>query len=331
MLLTIGIPTYNRASILRGTLINLAKQIEKSGLRDVEIVISDNCSTDETVSVCAEIAAQFPSVPTRYFCNDTNIGFDRNVDALFHRSNAEYIWTFSDDDVANDAAVVNIRRLLAEKFVKFAFVNYDINVDGKIIESRYGSGPTRWVDSRDLLKTVRFSISLVTSCVFNREAWLASHTEKYFGTLFIHLFTSRDVLSHGAALIVGQKLIRMIKPSLENSRKEKRGEKTDQIEFYMRAHLKFLQYADELSSFGFDKETCFKAKCLGESEDLRQVLNYKLAAADYDHKELIKIWCELRQYRALTARFWCLTTPLLFAPNGFLKFLRKVSRSVRRG
>lgn len=326
MLLTLGIPTYNRASALRRTLTGLAQQIKRAGLQDVEIVVSDNCSTDDTGVVCVDVAAQFPSVRLRYFCNEENIGFDRNVDSLFHRATATYVWTFSDDDLACETAVANVRQHLTERAVSFAFVNYDVSIDGKVFESRYGSGPTRLINGRDLLKTIRFSNSLISSSIFKRETWLESHPERHVGTLWIHFFVAREVLLQGMGLIIGEKMIRMVQSGLEKSRAEKRQEGSDQIEFYMQAHLKFVQYADELQGLGYDKETCVLAQHLGQREDLHQVVNYKLTVPDYAPRQLVKIWRRLHHYRAGTARFWCLTTPLLFVPNGFVKFLRTVSR-----
>lgn len=329
MLLTLGIPTYNRAVTLRRTLVSLAQQIDQAGLRDVEIVISDNCSTDDTASVCAEIAKQFPCVPLRYFQNDENIGFDRNVDALFHRARATYVWTFSDDDHACESAVVKVRRRLVERAINFAFVNYDVSVDGKILESRYGSDATLWIEGRELLKTIRFSNSLISSSIFNRDAWLGSQPKRHMGTLWIHFFVAREVLLTGTGLIIGEKMVRMVQSSLETSRAEKFRENSKEIEFYMQAHLKFVQYADELQDFGYDQETCAMAQHLGEREDMYQVVNYKLTAMDFDPKQLMKIWRRLRHYRATNFRFWCLTTPLLFAPNGLVKLLRTFFRMFR--
>jgi glycosyltransferase involved in cell wall biosynthesis len=329
MLLTLGIPTYNRSPMLRRTLTSLAKQIDLARLQDVEIVVSDNCSADDTAAVCAELAAQYPSVPLRYFRNDENIGFDRNVDALFHRSNATYVWTLSDDDDVCETAVLNVRQRLTERAVSFAFVNYDVSVDGKVLESRYGSGATCWINGRDLLKAICFSNSLISSSIFNREAWLASQPKRHVGTQWIHFFVAREVLLQGTALVIGEKMIRMVQSSLEKSRGAQRQEGSDQIEFYMQAHLKFVQYAHELKGFGYDKETCDLAQGIGQREDLFQIVNYKLTVTNYGPSQLVKIWRRLRQYRAATFRFWCVTTPLLFAPNGFVKYLRKISRIVR--
>ncbi len=52
-LLTIAIPTYNRSRYLREFLEALLPQIESAG--DVELLISDNASPDDTAQMLAEV------------------------------------------------------------------------------------------------------------------------------------------------------------------------------------------------------------------------------------------------------------------------------------
>ncbi len=60
MILSICIPTYNRASYLDNTLTQLTKNVIFKETDDVEIVISDNCSTDNTEDVCRKFIRKFP-------------------------------------------------------------------------------------------------------------------------------------------------------------------------------------------------------------------------------------------------------------------------------
>ena len=59
-LLSICIPTYNRAPYLEATLESLTSQPVFQNTREVEIVISDNCSTDRTPSVITAFQENFP-------------------------------------------------------------------------------------------------------------------------------------------------------------------------------------------------------------------------------------------------------------------------------
>lgn len=72
-LLSICIPTYNRSSYLEKTLDSI---INQNGFDNrVEIIISDNCSTDDTRDLCLKYSEKFHNI--KYFCNDSNLA-DRN-------------------------------------------------------------------------------------------------------------------------------------------------------------------------------------------------------------------------------------------------------------
>lgn len=329
MLLTIAIPTYNRAERLRSTLLSFVSQIDQELLTEVEIVVSDNCSTDSTPQVCADVAEAVPALRLRYFRNAANLGFDGNVNALFGHAQGQYVWTFSDDDQPSPKALTRVLDLLRQREIRFAYVNYQVSIEGQSLPSRFGAGEDRWLSSRDLLKTIRFSNSLISASLFSRQAWLDADPGRYVGSLWIHFFMAREVLQVGEALIVGQPMFTMVQSGLEQSRAEKRREGSDQIEFYMQAHLKFVEYAHELPRFSFDRETSVLAQSLGEREDLHQVVNFKLTAQGYSPRQLVKIWGRLHQYRRFTLRFWCVTTPLLFVPNVAIRALRAVSRALR--
>lgn len=330
MLLTIGIPTYNRASALGRTLTTVADQIERAGLQNVEIVVSDNCSIDDTAATCKSVAEKFPNIPIRYSRNEKNIGFDQNVATLFHLATASYVWTLSDDDHISPNAVTEVCKQLKKGDVNFAYINYEVHVDGKAFESRYGAGPTCRVEGKQLLKTIKFSNSLISSSIFNRKAWFKSQPEKYIGTMWIHFFVAREVLLEGMGLIIGDKMIIMMQSGLEKSRAEKRSERSDNIEFYIQAHLKFVQYASEMKHYGYDLETCALAEFLGKTEDIHQIINYKLTSPNYATKQIINTWGRLAKYRSKSLQFWCITTPLLFAPNAAIKWIRAVYRKLKK-
>ena len=83
-LLSICIPTYNRAYILKQSLDSLVSQNKFS---EVEVVISDNCSTDGTQELVAEYVKKYPNI--RYFRNEKNIE-DRNFPSVLMRATGVY-------------------------------------------------------------------------------------------------------------------------------------------------------------------------------------------------------------------------------------------------
>lgn len=103
--LSICVPTYNRASRLKVMLEALLPQVA-TGSEDVEVVVSDNASDDETRLV-VESSAQFG--PLRYSRNDSNLGVIRNVVKLATElARGEYIWMLGDDDLVMPDAVAQV-------------------------------------------------------------------------------------------------------------------------------------------------------------------------------------------------------------------------------
>ncbi len=91
-LVTIAIPTYNRAD-------NYLKQALSSAVgqtyRNIEIIVSDNCSTDNTESV----AKNFKDSRIRYFRQKENIGSNNNCNFCLEHANGIYFLLFFDDDL----------------------------------------------------------------------------------------------------------------------------------------------------------------------------------------------------------------------------------------
>jgi abequosyltransferase len=108
-LLTIAIPTYNRASYLRLNLEQLSSQFYKVA-HNVEILISDNCSTDKTSDVVTGFVAQ--GLPIRYIRNPENIGSDCNIAQCFNEAAGRYVLILGDDDLLVDGALEILLALL---------------------------------------------------------------------------------------------------------------------------------------------------------------------------------------------------------------------------
>lgn len=92
-LVTIGIPTYNRAERLEHCLQRVLLQTYSN----LEILISDNCSPDLAVKLVGEQYA-FKDERIHYFRQDTNIGIEPNFNYVLSKGNGEYFMWMADDD-----------------------------------------------------------------------------------------------------------------------------------------------------------------------------------------------------------------------------------------
>lgn len=91
-LVSIGLPVYNGGAHLRAALDSLLSQ----DYANLELVISDNASNDETREICEEYAAREPRI--RYFRNDTNLGAIKNFNRVAQLARGGYFAWASDHD-----------------------------------------------------------------------------------------------------------------------------------------------------------------------------------------------------------------------------------------
>ncbi len=107
-LVSIGIPTYNRARLLPGALNTLLRQTYKN----IEYIISDNASTDDTETLMRAYAAE--DMRITYIRQPKNIGAIANHEFVLKQAKGKYFMWASDDDEWNERFVETLVRVLEE-------------------------------------------------------------------------------------------------------------------------------------------------------------------------------------------------------------------------
>ena len=98
-LVSIGVPVYNGEDYLRESLESLLSQ----SFSDMEIIISDNASSDGTPGICDEYARKDPRV--KVFRQDENVGAARNYNFVFEKAQGKYFKWAAHDDIIRDSFV----------------------------------------------------------------------------------------------------------------------------------------------------------------------------------------------------------------------------------
>jgi glycosyltransferase involved in cell wall biosynthesis len=89
---TIGMPVYNGGRFLEEALNSILSQTFTA----IEVIISDNASTDTTEVICRSYAARDTRI--RYYRNHTNLGAASNYNRTFQLSSGEFFkWAAADD------------------------------------------------------------------------------------------------------------------------------------------------------------------------------------------------------------------------------------------
>jgi glycosyltransferase involved in cell wall biosynthesis len=132
-LLSICIPTHNRAKFLSIGLKRITEQLKDKKFKEqVEIIISDNNSTDNTMTTVYEYSKQYNFI--RYFKNDKNIGINKNILKASKYAQGKYLWLLSDDDfILPEALKLIIRDIKKYKPIIIAnnFITYNKKQDKK--------------------------------------------------------------------------------------------------------------------------------------------------------------------------------------------------------
>lgn len=91
-LVSVGIPVYNRAHLLKQAI----ESVRAQDYAHLEIVISDNASTDETEAVCRDYAQRDARIC--YIRQEANRGPRENFIEVYLQSTGEYFMWLGDDD-----------------------------------------------------------------------------------------------------------------------------------------------------------------------------------------------------------------------------------------
>lgn len=121
-ILSICIPTYNRAEKLDACLQRILEEKESIDEKLVEIIVSDNCSNDETETVVKKYTKD---LSIHYVKQESNIGVTKNVISLGRIASGKYIWYIADDDIVKKGVVGKVVSLLKmETPIDSIFLNY---------------------------------------------------------------------------------------------------------------------------------------------------------------------------------------------------------------
>ncbi len=98
--LSVCIPTYNFAEFLPATLDSILRQ---DGAGEVELIVLDGASTDETPAIMARYCEKHPQI--RYHRLPAKGGIDRDMARVVDAATGDYCWLFSSDDIMSNGAL----------------------------------------------------------------------------------------------------------------------------------------------------------------------------------------------------------------------------------
>ncbi|MDD2897392.1 MAG: glycosyltransferase family 2 protein [Desulfuromonadaceae bacterium] len=166
-ILTIAIPTYNRSNFLDRCLSQIVNQAVKYGNK-VELIVSDNCSTDDTEAVVNAYIANGHKI--HYIKNASNLGPDGNFRQCFKAANGKYFLLFSDDDLLLDDSLRKIMNLIeVDEYGIVYLSNYFFKTDYLRKPNRKKRGIIIFNDLNKFIRKVDVWFTFISSNVINKS------------------------------------------------------------------------------------------------------------------------------------------------------------------
>lgn len=167
-LVTIGIPTYNRA---RGYLREALGSALAQTYDRVEVIVADNCSDDDTADVVRAVGGD----RVRYHRHERNVGAQGNFNSLVEMASGDYFLLLHDDDSVDPDFVATCMTAMGERRPGLVRTGTRvIGQDGQVVYQRVNQAPG--TDVRGLI-----------------EAWFANRTSFYLCSTLFHTEVLRSV------------------------------------------------------------------------------------------------------------------------------------------
>jgi abequosyltransferase len=196
LVLSICIPTFNRGAYLICLLDSLFSQDSEN---EVEVIISDNASTDTTKEIVLGYQKRHPNI--HYFQWDRNMGADMNYLKVVELAHGEYCWFMGSDDALKPRALERVQKELKSACDIYLCnrVECDIHLnplkERLWLSNRIGDREFRLSEKAEQIEYFRASQSLgalfsyLSSMIFRREKWNAIvYDKKFTGTAYSHTF-----------------------------------------------------------------------------------------------------------------------------------------------
>lgn len=168
-LLTIAIPTYNRALVLKEALDDIIPKIEDL---PINVLVINNASTDDTDTIAQSYGSKI-----RYIKNNQNIGGDLNILKCYTESvdSSEYTCVLGDSYRLSKAYLLKLVSIL-----KTRKYNVVINARGQLSRDK------EYDNADSVLRELGGGMDLTSTIVISNEGVKKDYYSKYVDTNFIH-------------------------------------------------------------------------------------------------------------------------------------------------
>jgi len=180
-LLSICIPTYNRAKMLGACLANLISEVRE---HEIPIYVSDNASTDNTAEIVANCRKDYSFI--FYSRNKANL-VDRNFIVALQLPKTKFRWLLNDKARLLPGALGKLLANLQANDPDALVVNSSVGGAARGINKRVKdvAGERVYSEQNEFLADLGWHITMLGSVVWSEKLVKAGDFEKYTDTSFI--------------------------------------------------------------------------------------------------------------------------------------------------
>lgn len=201
--LSVCISTYNRAGWLRVTLPQLVQEVGPFR-EQVELIVVDNASTDDTASVGRRFRDE---CGVGFYRNEENVGMLGNLGVTARHAKGDYIWILGDDDIVKPGTVGRVLEVIATYpraeliYLNYAYTHFDEPSDAADLDKLISSAtPISQPGRSGFFETIKefaaFNENFFTAiyaCIFRRDHAIAAYTQNTNGPPFSDLLTCAPI------------------------------------------------------------------------------------------------------------------------------------------
>lgn len=200
MLISICIPQYNRSRHLLAVLDSIRAQ----DYPEIEVVISDDCSSDDSATVIPEYISRFSSesqVRFRYLRHDRNLGYDANLRASLAAASGDYLFILGNDDALAQTSTLSMLAQTLEALGKPNIVvgNYHPYNHPEQVVRRATATAVLGTGPDVALKTYRL-FSFVAGILLRRDAFHVHNTDQCDGSVYVQMYLGARIVAAGGML-----------------------------------------------------------------------------------------------------------------------------------
>lgn len=187
--LSLCFPTYNRGWCMKEQIERL-NTCPKEVLDKIEIIISDNCSTDDTQEVIEYYIRH--GFECRYIRHSNNIGADPNFIHCMKEAKGRYVWLLGDDDIIIITSLVKIVEILdTPKEYGLIHIYQKEELEEKVLTIR---------DKVSMMKYVSYYVTFISANIVNSKyvhtVDLVKYIDSWLMYVPVYLTALHDELSN---------------------------------------------------------------------------------------------------------------------------------------